>query len=163
MIVISPSAEIGSWISEILATFGDLGTYVQAAALTLRPSWLPYIDKGMLATQVVTVGVQILLQFTLVLAITKDLWHKWKTRNAMKQLRHAIYMIRKKVIVKKYANVWLYRVHKRTLQGWPIPSQYTEETSVAISLKSFRSQSLHHIMIAKDSNSGQREANQANA
>ncbi len=122
MIGFVPLSAMSIFVTEVVNTFGEFGTYVQALALTLKPSWVPYIDKGMLVTQLLSVGVNITLQVMTVYVIVKETIHMIRYRKAVKTFTRSVSNVKMQYVsVKKYANRWMYRALGRTLKDWPAP------------------------------------------
>jgi hypothetical protein len=126
MVVLSPSNTVKEFVSEVVHSLTDVGTYCQSLAVSLAPRLVKYLDNGITTLQMVGLFTKIGFAMAGVLNILVVMWFSFRNRSATKKFSECVAQMRKKHILhKKYANRWLYRVHARTLENWPIPCVVT--------------------------------------
>jgi hypothetical protein len=123
MMFVSPFNTSKDQFTDLSSNMCELGTYVAGFGLLMARRFdIPFIalqmEKGMFVFQILSVAIQVLTQMWTVVVIAqiiKELFQKKLYYD------HMIQEARKKLLLKKYTNRWLYKVHKKTLQGWTPP------------------------------------------
>ena len=131
MMFISPFNTAKDQFADIASNSCELGTYAMGFSILMarRLDWshlLPMLEKGMFAFQLMSIGIQIITQlwnvvliFVLVQSIITEKFYK----------EQSIQKAYRELLVKKYANRWLYKVHRRSLKGWEFV--YSEEKTIS--------------------------------
>lgn len=116
------SAPLGS-LAETSNVLLELVTYLQSICVHLRPLWTSPLDLGMTALQLLNQAVTICIHCWTARSVLVGAWHWFQRRSALQKLRASVHTARRQDLlrVKKYANRWLYRTHRRPLANWPVP------------------------------------------
>lgn len=113
--------------------FSELGLYMQGLVLAYVPD-LPYLELGMLAAQLLVIGLPILGQFIGTMITVVNLVRSQKRKRAMKQFMDCYKdLYRRHIVIKKYANKWKWIALGKPLDGWPRPPNVsTRKTSPSL-------------------------------
>ena len=123
LFIIAPFNSRKEQITEVLTSLCELGTYVCGVLLLMQHNGTidfssGLLEKGLFYLQTSSIAVQILSQMAIIFVMMGVL------QSIIIQkffLTEFIDKNKSQLLAKKYANRWLYKVHGRTLKGFPIP------------------------------------------
>ena len=119
MLFVSPFNTSKDQFTDISSNICELGTYVSGLCLLMArrlylAEILPLIEQSMFIFQILSIGIQIVTQLWNVVLIFQLI------RSIFIEKFYKDYMIHEaynQLLIKKFANRWLYKTHKRALKG----------------------------------------------
>lgn len=112
-------------------TFAELALYFQALLVAYVPLLSRRLEMGLLAAQLLVVGIPICGQLIGTVYIIAQVLRSRKRKRAMDKFMNCYKdAYRRHILVKKYANRWKWVVLGKPLYGWPRPLLETRKVDV---------------------------------